>query len=112
MENNIIHPSIVSQVSKRLALIDTLYDLSEIYKIFGDVTRLRILDVLLNAEMCVNDIAYVLNMSQSAISHQLKTLRQSKIVKTTKKGKIVYYRLANDYIKTILKSGIEYLNNI
>lgn len=88
---------------------DLLTGLSEFFKIFGDATRLRILDVLLNGEKCVNEIADTLDMSQSAISHQLKNLRTSNLVKTNKVGKIVKYSIADNHIKIILEYGLEHI---
>lgn len=91
---------------------ELLYGLSEFYKIFSDTTRLRILDVLLNKPMCVNEISEVLNVSQSAISHQLKNLRSSNVVKTEKMGKNVYYSISDDHIKIILKYGLEHISEV
>ena len=88
---------------------DLLSGLSEFFKIFGDSTRLRILDVLLNGEKCVNEISDILNVSQSAISHQLKNLRTSNLVKTNKIGKTVKYSIADDHIKIILEYGLEHI---
>lgn len=88
---------------------DLLTGLSEFFKIFGDATRLRILDVLLNGEKCVNEIADILSISQSAISHQLKNLRISNLVKTKKIGKIVKYSIADNHIKIILEYGLEHI---
>ena len=82
---------------------ELLYGLSEFYKIFGDQTRLRILDALLNKPLCVNEISELLDMTQSAISHQLKNLRTSNLVKTDKIGKNVYYSISDEHIKIILK---------
>lgn len=91
---------------------ELLYGLSEFYKIFADQTRLRILDALLNKPMCVGEISDVLNVSQSAISHQLKNLRSSNLVKTEKIGKNVYYSISDDHIKIILKYGIEHISEV
>ena len=91
---------------------ELLYGLSEFYKIFGDTTRLRILDALLNKPMCVNEISEVLNVSQSAISHQLKNLRTSNLVKTEKIGKNVYYSISDEHIKIILKYGLEHISEV
>lgn len=88
---------------------DLLVGLSEFFKIFGDATRLRILDVLLNGEKCVNEISETLNVSQSAISHQLKNLRTSNLVKTKKLGKVVKYSIADNHIKIILEYGLEHI---
>lgn len=91
---------------------ELLYGLSEFYKIFGDQTRLRILDVLTNKPLCVNEISEILDISQSAISHQLKNLRSSNLVKTEKVGKNVYYSIADDHIKIILKYGLEHISEV
>lgn len=91
---------------------ELLYGLSEFYKIFGDQTRLRILDVLTNKPLCVNEISEILDISQSAISHQLKNLRSSNLVKTDKVGKNVYYSIADDHIKIILKYGLEHISEV
>ena len=91
---------------------DLLIGLSEFYKVFGDPTRLRVLDVLVNKPMCVNEISEILDMSQSAISHQLKNLRTSNLVKTEKIGKNVHYSIADDHIETILKVGLEHISEV
>lgn len=91
---------------------ELLYGLSEFYKIFGDQTRLRILDVLLNKPLCVNEISELLDMTQSAISHQLKNLRASNLVKTDKIGKNVYYSISDEHIKIILKYGLEHISEV
>lgn len=91
---------------------ELLYGLSEFYKIFGDQTRLRILDALLNKPLCVNEISELLEMTQSAISHQLKNLRTSNLVKTDKIGKNVYYSISDEHIKIILKYGLEHISEV
>ena len=91
---------------------ELLFGLSEFYKIFGDTTRLRILDLLLNKPLCVNEISEKLDVSQSAISHQLKILRLSNLVKTEKNGKKVYYSISDDHIKIILKYGLEHISEV
>ncbi|MDD5888481.1 MAG: metalloregulator ArsR/SmtB family transcription factor [bacterium] len=91
---------------------ELLYGLSEFYKIFGDQTRLRILDALMNKPLCVNEISEILDMTQSAISHQLKNLRASNLVKTEKIGKNVYYSISDDHIKIILKYGLEHISEV
>lgn len=88
---------------------EILYDLAELYKIFGDSTRIRILYALFETEMCVNDIAEQLSMSQSAISHQLRILKQSKLIKYRRDGKSMYYSLADDHVRTIIDQGISHL---
>lgn len=91
---------------------ELLFGLSEFYKIFGDSTRLRILDLLLNKPLCVNEISESLGISQSAISHQLKLLRLSNLVKTEKIGKNVLYSISDDHIKIILKYGLEHISEV
>ena len=91
---------------------ELLYGLSEFYKIFGDQTRLKILDALTNKPLCVNEISELLDMNQSAISHQLKNLRASNLVRTEKVGKNVYYSISDDHIKVILNYGIEHIMEV
>ncbi len=91
---------------------ELLVGLSEFYKIFGDPTRLRILDVLINKPLCVNEISDILNISQSAVSHQLKHLRSSNLVKTKKIGKKVYYSISDEHIEIILKYGLEHISEV
>lgn len=101
---------------KTLKLIDEkmppeeeLQDLAEFFKVFGDATRLKILYVLLSSEMCVFDIAAVLGMSQSAISHQLRVLKQMDLVKNRREGKTIFYALADGHIVTILSQGLDHI---
>lgn len=91
---------------------ELLYGLSEFYKIFADQTRLRILDALQNKPMCVNEISEVLNISQSAVSHQLKNLRTSNLVKADKEGKNVIYSISDEHIKVILNYGLEHIAEV
>ena len=86
-----------------------LFDLAELYKIFGDTTRIKILYVLFQSELCVCDIAALLNMGQSAISHQLKVLKQSKLVKSRREGKSVFYSLSDSHVRTIIDQGVEHI---
>ncbi len=88
---------------------EELQDLAEFYKVFGDATRLKILYVLLDTEMCVYDIATIVGMSQSAISHQLRVLKQMALVKNRRDGKSIYYSLADDHIVTILSQGLNHI---
>lgn len=88
---------------------EELYDLAELFKIFGDSTRIRILYVLFESEMCVCDIAQLLNLSQSAVSHQLRLLKQSRLVKSRRDGKTVFYSLADDHVRTIIDQGKEHI---
>ena len=89
---------------------DELFDLAELFKIFGDSTRVKILFVLLESDMAVNDIASVLKMTQSAISHQLRILKTNGLVKYTRNGKSLIYSLADDHVTTILSQGIEHIS--
>ena len=88
---------------------DTLFDLTELFRIFGDSTRIRILYALFDAEMCVCDIAGVLGMTQSAISHQLRALKSARLVKGRREGKTVFYSLADDHVKTIIHQGLDHV---
>lgn len=88
---------------------DTLYQLADLFKVFGDPTRIRILSVLSKQELCVQDIAYALSMTQSAISHQLRILKQSALVKFRREGKTIYYSLADDHVATIMAQGLEHV---
>jgi len=88
---------------------DRLYDLADLYKVFGDSTRIKIMYTLFETELCVCDIAALLGMSMSAISHQLRVLKQSKLVKFRKEGRSVLYSLADDHVKTILGQGMEHI---
>ena len=88
---------------------DELYDLAELFKVFGDSTRIRILFVLFEQDVCVCDLAETLNMTQSAISHQLKILKQNKLVKGRREGKSVFYSLADDHVRTIIEQGIDHI---
>ena len=103
------HEEIVERVRQELPDEDTLYDLSELFRIFGDSTRIRILYVLFEAEMCVCDIAALLGMTQSAISHQLRALKNARLVKARREGKTVFYSLADDHVKTIMDQGLEHV---
>ncbi|MCI5688407.1 MAG: metalloregulator ArsR/SmtB family transcription factor [Emergencia sp.] len=88
---------------------ETLYSLAELFKIFGDPTRIRILYALSERELCVQDIADVLSMTQSAISHQLRILKHSALVKFRREGKTIYYSLADDHVATIMAQGLEHV---
>ena len=91
---------------------DKLIDLSELFKIFGDSTRIKIISVLIDKELCVNDISEKINVSQSAVSHQLRILKQSKLVKYRKEGQTIYYSLADDHVEKIFMIGCEHINEI
>lgn len=104
-----VHSEIIGDIQKHLPGEDTLRDLADFYKVFGDVTRIRILYVLLHHEVCVCHLAEMLGMTQSAISHQLRVLKQMKLVKNRRDGKTIYYSLADDHIETIISQGMEHI---
>lgn len=104
-----VHADLLKKVNAEMPEEDKLYDLAELFKVFGDSTRIRILYVLFEAEVCVCDIAECLNMTQSAISHQLKLLKQSKLIKARRDGKQVFYSLADDHVRTIIGMGLEHV---
>lgn len=86
-----------------------LYDLAELFKVFGDSTRIRLLYALFESELCVNDLAQLLNLTQSAVSHQLKLLKDAKLVKFRREGKIIFYSLDDDHVRTMLSMGMEHV---
>lgn len=104
-----IHDDLVDIVNKTMPAEEELYDLAELFKVFGDSTRIRILFVLFEAEVCVCDLAETLHMTQSAISHQLRILKQSKLVKSRREGKSVFYSLADEHVRTIIAQGREHI---
>ncbi|MBQ7536116.1 MAG: winged helix-turn-helix transcriptional regulator [Stomatobaculum sp.] len=103
------HAEKVLEVTRHMPDEDQLYDLAELFKVFGDSTRIRILYVLFEADVCVCDIAESLNMTQSAISHQLRILKQAKLVSSRREGKSVIYSLADDHVRTIIAQGQEHI---
>lgn len=105
----VIHNDIVEKVKANLLTEEESHNLSEFFKVFGDNTRIKIIQALSMEEMCVCDISVLLNMSQSAISHQLKVLRQSKLVKIRKEGKVVYYTLDDEHIRQIFNQGLQHI---
>ena len=104
------HEDIVEKVRQVMPGEDTLYDLTELFRIFGDSTRVRILYVLFESEMCVCDIAALLGMTQSAISHQLRALKSARLVKSRREGKTVFYSLADDHVRAIINQGLEHVS--
>lgn len=104
------HVDYMNLVRGDMVDIDRVYDLAELFKIFGDSTRLRILSALLNHELCVCDIAEVLEMNQSAISHQLRVLRTAGLIKARRCGKSAFYSLDDDHVKKIIEMGFEHIN--
>jgi len=107
---NVIHNDIVKKVKESLPTDETMFDLSEFFKVFSDSTRIKILSSLLVSEMCVCDLAAVLGTSQSAISHQLRLLKAFRLVKSRKAGKVVYYSLSDDHVKSIIELGLAHLS--
>lgn len=108
-ETTEVHEELLKIVNETMPEETELYDLAELFKVFGDSTRIRILFVLFEAEVCVCDLAHVLNMTQSAISHQLKILKQSKLVKSRREGKSIFYSLADDHVRTMIAQGREHI---
>ena len=108
-EENQVHTDAVERVRGLLPPDETLYDLAELFKIFGDSTRVKILYALLEAELCVCDIARLMEVTQSAVSHQLRVLKASKLVKFRREGKTVYYSLADEHVTRILSQGMEHV---
>jgi len=104
-----VHDDIVKKVSNQMPTEDILFLLSDLLKVFADKTRIKILFVLSVSELCVCDIAALLDMGQSAISHQLSVLKQSKLVKSRREGKAVFYSLADDHVNTILNQAMEHV---
>ena len=104
-----LHEKVIEQVQEEMPEEEILYDLAELFKVFGDSTRIKILYVLFQSAMCVCDIAQLLNMSQSAISHQLRVLKQAQLVKYRREGKTVFYSLADAHVNTILNQGLEHI---
>jgi len=109
-ECNLIHKETVKHVAGKMPAEENLYDLAELFKVFGDTTRIKILCALTEAEMCVCDIAALLNMTQSSISHQLRILKQARLVKYRRDGKIVYYSIDDEHVKQIFDQGLIHLN--
>ena len=104
-----VHEDIVEKVEEKMPQDEQLADLAEFFRIFGDATRIRILYVLMCSEMCVCDIATLLGMTQSAVSHQLRVLKQANLVKNRRDGKVVYYSIADAHVETIINNGMEHV---
>ncbi|GAA0078176.1 metalloregulator ArsR/SmtB family transcription factor [Clostridium sp. CTA-5] len=106
---NVIHEETVKKVKDLLPKEETLYDLAELFKVFGDSTRIKIICALFESEMCVCDMAALLGMTQSAISHQLRTLKSARLVKFRRDGKVIYYSLDDEHIKHIFDEGFKHI---
>lgn len=104
-----VHEDVVKRVRQMTPEDETLFDLAELFKVFGDTTRIKILYLLHESELCVCDIAQLLGMSQSAVSHQLRTLKNSRLVQFRRAGKTVFYSLADSHVHSILKQGMEHV---
>ena len=104
-----VHEDKVRFVNENMPAEDALYDLAELFKAFGDTTRIRILFALFEADICVCDLAATLNMTQSAISHQLRLLKQARLVSGRREGKQIIYYLADDHVRTIIEKGMEHI---
>ena len=103
------HKDTVRLAQSQMPNDEALFDLAELYKIFGDSTRIKILYILFESEMCVCDIAMLVGISQSAISHQLRLLKQANLIKPRRDGKTVFYSLADDHVRTIINNGMEHI---
>ncbi len=104
-----VHEELLKIVEEKMPPEEELYDLAELFKVFGDSTRMKILFVLFEAEVCVCDLAEALHMTQSAISHQLKILKQNKLVKSRREGKSIFYSLSDAHVRTIIDQGLEHI---
>jgi DNA-binding transcriptional ArsR family regulator len=107
---DVIHEEIVNKVREKMPQEETFYDLADLFKAIGDSTRIKILWALEEEELCVCDIAYLLNMTQSAISHQLRVLKQAELVKSRREGKIVFYSLEDEHVKQIFDQGLIHIS--
>jgi ArsR family transcriptional regulator len=107
---NVIHDKVVEAVLKKMPKEEMLLNLADLFKVFSDSTRVKILSALRQSEMCVCDIAALLGMTKSAISHQLRTLRQTRLVKHRRDGKVIYYSLDDDHIGNIFDQGLRHVS--
>ena len=106
------HPDIIEKVKKTMPDEETLFDIAELFKVFGDSTRMKIISALLQDELCVGEIAEITNSTQSAISHQLRVLKQAKLVKFRKDGKTVYYSLSDEHVEMIFNMALEHIKEM
>ena len=111
-ECTVLHEDVVNEVKKKIPEDGLIYDLAEFFKVFADSTRMKIIYALMENELCVCDIANIVQTTQSAISHQLRLLKQAKLVKFRKEGKVVYYSLDDDHISQIVKKGREHIEEL
>lgn len=111
-ENTVIHEDTVKNVKEKMPEDGLIYDIAELFKVFADSTRMKIIYALMEEELCVCDIANIVQTTQSAISHQLRILKQSKLVKYRKEGKVVYYSLDDEHISQIVMKGREHIEEL
>ena len=111
-ESNIIRIDVVNKVKNNLMDDEEIYDLAELFKVFADSTRMKIICSLKEKELCVGELAHIINTTQSAVSHQLRVLKQAKLVKYRKEGKIVYYSLDDDHVNEIVAKGREHIEEV
>lgn len=107
-----LNKELTRQVKKKMLNDDILFDIAEVFKIFGDSTRMKIIYALKLSELCVCDLAFITNSTQSAISHQLRILKQAKLVKSRKEGKVVYYSLKDDHVIKLFEIGREHVEEL
>ncbi len=112
MGKDLIHENLAKQVKNKMLSDDLLFDIAEVFKIFGDSTRIKIIYALKLSELCVSDLAFITNSSDSAISHQLRILKQAKLVKSRKEGKVVYYSLKDDHVIKLFEIGCEHAHEL
>ena len=108
-ETTEVHAELLKKVSAQMPPEEELYDLAELFKVFGDSTRIKILYSMFENELCVNDIARLLNLSQSSVSHQLRILKTSKLVKFRREGKSIFYSLDDEHVRSIISMGMEHV---
>ena len=104
-----VHENLLKIVNETMPEETELYDLAELFKVFGDSTRIKILYALFESDLCVGDLAQLVNISQSAVSHQLKILKDAKLVKFRREGKIIFYMLDDDHVRTMLSMGMDHV---
>lgn len=104
-----VYENVVKKLNDNMPPDEILYDLAELFKVFGDSTRVKILYALFESELCVGDIAQLLGLTQTAVSHQLRVLKTNKLVRFRKDGKNVFYTLSDDHVRSIIEMGMEHV---
>lgn len=112
MNECVLHEALAKRVKKKMLSDELLFDIAEVFKIFGDSTRMKIIYALKLSELCVCDLAYITGSTQSAISHQLRILKQAKLVKMRKEGKVVYYSLKDEHVIQLFEIGREHIEEL